>query len=160
MTYNNLHDLLKKIKGVTLLNSTEITQWFGIYNNSNPNSNPSQIHYMVILDGIYICFHENWTNSVISDFEFNCFTQSIEALSYQICVNSPIYSIYLSKQPFLDTTEDKFDMQNYNFSNGLSRIKYFKLNNYNKNELLKNLHIFLHTHHIFLYDDDDDCIMV
>ena len=145
--YNNLFDLLKRITGATVLSPIEIQQWFGM------QTIPTHITYLVILNETYIFFQDNSSKSIVTDYDFKCFTEIVHTLStyiYSILPNLPIYGIVLSKQPlnFLQN-----DLSNEN-------IKYITFDNYKQHEVLKSIHYFLHTNHIFLTDDDGDCIMI
>jgi len=112
-------------------------------------------------DDIAICFQDKFMNSNITYDKFVKFATYCNYIALQ--TQSVVIAVCLSKYPITtNTTTDiqtLFNMENQKFESGLSRVKYYNIYQDNESKLLTKLHKFLHTHKIFLYDKDGDCLM-
>ncbi len=148
---NEVHSFLSKIKSDLLFNETQIRK---------QDSTITAIDHLLIANNIIICFQDKWLKSTISNSEFNHFCKCVEKIAMYISAganNMKIYGVYISNTDFSSIAERQLDDENNKIG---SNIEYIKINNNDKNVIFKKLHYFLHSNHIYKYDEDNDCFML
>jgi hypothetical protein len=145
---SEIHEFLNKTN-CTLLNETQIRKY---------DNTITAIDHMLFANDICFCFQDKWLKTSISNSDFNHFAKCVEKVSTNII--HIIYAIYISNNNFSSIAEKIFNEENDKFIVGTSKIKYIKINSTEKKTIFKELHYLLHSNNVFIYDYDDDCIML
>lgn len=146
MFEEKVHSLLSNIRKTPILREKDIRKTYG--------SHISAIDHMFIINDYCICFQDKWLKTTISNKDYNHFIICLYDINQRL-INKKIIGIYLSKYSL-----SKEALVRYNEENDKQIIKLYHFNNEDQNKLLKDVHIFLHSHGIYLYDLDNDCIMI
>jgi len=145
-----IHAFLNKTKYDVLMNEKQIR---------NIDSTITAIDHLLISNDIYYCFQDKWLKTSISNSDFNHFIKCIESVAKKIN-NNLIYAIYLSNNDLSSIANKVFIEENNKFLRGETNIQYIKINDNNKNTVIKKLHEFLQINGIYIYDEDGDCEML
>lgn len=146
---NEIHEILHKTKHDVLLNEKEIRQ---------KDATITAIDHLLIANNICLCFQDKWISTTVSNSNFNHFAKSVEKIAANI--NMKVYAVYVSNTDLSSIANKLFEEENNKFKSGQSNIEYIKINNTIKPKLFNQLYNFLYSHYIFMYDKDDDCIML
>ncbi len=146
----DIHDFLTKTRHDKLLNEAQIRKI---------DSTITAIDHMLINNNVYYCIQDKKLKTNISNSDFNHFIKCVEKVSAKINHTFKIYAIYLSFTDFSSIANKQLEEENAKYKEGKSNIEYIKINNNTKEEIIKELHYFLHNNNVYLYDNDD-CIML
>lgn len=141
----NIHSYLK-LTNIEVHAEKDIKVLFG--------KNNSAIDHMMVTDKFIICFQDKWmtTKPILSSI--NHFIQcvnNISRLSKKKC-----YGIYLSNLPL---TKDA--MESFIAENKINDSLYFiSIEDQDETILINKLLNFLYSIRIFIYDDDNACLML
>jgi hypothetical protein len=124
----------------------------------NIDNTITAIDHLLISNDICYCFQDKWLKNSISNSDFNHFIKCVEAVSKKI--HNKIYAVYLSNKDLSSIANKVFIEENNKFFRGETNIHYIKINSNDKNEVIKNLHTFLHNNGVYVYDNDGDCNML
>jgi hypothetical protein len=150
---NEIHAFLNQTKYDFLLNEKEIRQY---------DSTITAIDHLLIINNMCFCIHirfanNKWLSTTISNSNFNHFCKCVEKVATKINTMK-IYGIYISNNDFSSIANKQLEDENNKTAQ--SNIEYIKINHTNKTMLFDKLHKFLYAKHIFIYDKDNDCVMI
>ncbi len=145
---NEIHAFLKQTKYDVLLNEKAIRQH---------DNTITAIDHLLIANNMCFCFQDKWLNTTISNSNFNHFCKCVEKIATKINTMK-IYGIYISNNDFSSIANKQLEDENN--KTAYTNIEYVKINHTNKMMLFDKLHKFLHAYHVFIYDKDNDCIML
>ena len=146
---SDIHSFLTKTRQ-HLLNEAEIRKY---------DSTITAIDHMLFANNICFCFQDKWLKTSISNSNFNHFCKCVEKVANKI--SNTIYAIYISNTNFSSIAQILFNEENDKFKSGTSKIKYIKINNNNNKEIIfKELQELLYSNNIYIYDTDNDCLML
>ncbi len=148
---NEIHQLLKKTKPDLLLNEKQIRQY---------DATITAIDHLLIANNICFCFQDKWLKTTISNSSFNHFSKCVEKVATKLNNNMKIYGVYICNNDFSSIANKQLEEENNKFKLGQSIIEYIKINNSIKNIIFDNIHKLLHSNNIFMFDKDDDCMML
>ena len=140
-----IHETVLKKTKYEILSEKEIKCKYG--------HNNSAIDHFIELDDFCLCIQDKYEQTCPHIQKINHFIACVTNVS-QICKKRCI-SIYLSRLPLTGPSNLAFINQNTNTMN-----KYYSINNNDKEELIKNLILFLYEIGIYRYEEDDSCIML
>jgi hypothetical protein len=146
-----VHEFLQKTKSDMLLSEKDIR---------NIDNTITAIDHLLVSNNIYYCFQDKWLKNNISNSDFNHFAKCVEKVSQLNNHNYKIYAVYLSNNDFSTIANKQFIEENNKYNNSISTIEYVKINSYDKKILFNKLYKFLHLNGVYMYDLDDDCIML
>jgi hypothetical protein len=116
--------------------------------------NNSAVDHMIITDSFIICFQDKWMSTKPTLSSINHFIQCVSNISR--ISSKKCYGIYLSNLPL---TKDA--LQAFTAENNINNTLYFISFEDKDEELLINkLFNFLYSIEIFIYDDDNSCLML
>lgn len=139
-----IHEILDKTN-YELLNEKQIIKKYGRIAHG--------IDHLLFVNDFIIGFQDKWMNKSNSNKDVNHF---INALNIIIIIEKKLcLAFYLSKMPLTCIAKDIFKFYNDNTVN-----KYYNICNENQEELFKQLKIILHSHNLYLYEDDGSSIMI
>jgi hypothetical protein len=116
--------------------------------------NNSAIDHMIITDSFNICFQDKWMSTKPILSSINHFIQcvsNISRLSSKKC-----YGIYLSNMPLTDDAMKAFTAENSINNN----LYFISIDDKDQELLINKLFNFLYSLEIFIYDDDNACLML
>jgi len=112
--------------------------------------NSSSINYMLCTPNFNICFHNKWISVNPSLTSVNHFIQSVNNISR--ISNKKCFGIFISNMPIRDLNLLSLTNENNIYLNFIQ--------NSNKDQIIKELLLYLYSIKIFIYEEDNSCIML
>lgn len=137
----DIYKYLELTKNI-IYRENDIIQLFG--------KNNSVIDNIILTNKFNLCFHNKWISAKPSLCSINNFIQCVNNISkstFKKC-----YGIFISNLPLTDEALKAFKDENNNF--------FILIQDYDQNIIFKNLLEFLYSIEIFIYDEDNSCIML
>jgi hypothetical protein len=139
-----IHNVLKKTKYL-ILSETEVKRKYGI--------DTTAIDHLFETNDYIYCFQDKLEKTAPSISKINHFIQCVNNISTRenkICIG-----VYLSKVPFSSSSSMAFTRNNNSSCN-----KYISISNIDEEHIIKDLIDYLYDKNIYLYNDDDTCLML
>jgi len=141
----NMHSYLESTKLIVHCEK-DIKSLFG--------KNNSAIDHMIVTNTFIICFQDKCMATKPTISNINHFIQCVNNISRITSKNC--YGVYLSNLPLTNDANKVFICEN-NINNNLN---FMSIYDNNEDILVQKLFYFLYSVGIFIYDDDNDCMML
>jgi len=128
---------------------SDIINKYNIYN----------VNHMIMYnnDKYFICFNDNWSNNSISPEGLNNFIASVNIIAGMKQMRG--IGIIISNKSFNYHTKMILETENNKYNIGTGITTYYSISDLSEEKLLNKVQTFLHSHNIWMYDEDGDCIM-
>jgi len=143
---DNIHNLLLQTKK-SVYRERDIIQSFG--------KHITAIDHMIILDDYCLCIQDKYQQTTVSISQTNHFIKCVRDMSD--ILKKPCIGLYISRVGLSAPSNESFKSENQKLYNN---NKFITLSATIQEEIIKKLTKYLYKKNIFLYDADDDLIMI